>query len=277
MLVGEQPGDREDLEGEPFVGPAGAVLARALESARIDPGDVYLTNAVKHFKWRARGKRRLHQTPRAGEVEACKPWLEAELEAVRPTGLLALGSTAAKALFGSSVRVTRDRGSSVESDLAPYATATVHPSSLLRIDDAEERRIAEAELAADLARAAAKLDRRTSSRRQSSRSRARRSSPSPLPSRCPEPTPDPASLIRFPDPSACRSRTPDPVPDPMPGPERAPEPVSGAGLGTTRSSRRARASSPAGRAPWSRAVGPGSPRARAAAPSPRSRSARHRR
>jgi uracil-DNA glycosylase family protein len=98
MLVGEQPGDREDVEGEPFVGPAGGVLARALEAAGIDAGDVYLTNAVKHFKWRARGKRRLHQTPRAGEVEACKPWLEAELKAVSPTGLLALGATAAKAL-----------------------------------------------------------------------------------------------------------------------------------------------------------------------------------
>lgn len=101
MLVGEQPGDREDIEGEPFVGPAGRILARALEAAEVSRRDVYLTNAVKHFKWRARGKRRLHQTPRAGEVEACKPWLEAELETVRPAGLLALGATAAKALFGS--------------------------------------------------------------------------------------------------------------------------------------------------------------------------------
>jgi len=97
ILVGEQPGDREDVEGEPFVGPAGGVLAKALNSAGIDRSDVYLTNAVKHFKWRPRGKRRLHQTPRAGEVEACKPWLEAELHAVRPTALLALGATAAKA------------------------------------------------------------------------------------------------------------------------------------------------------------------------------------
>ena len=97
MLVGEQPGDREDIEGEPFVGPAGRILAKALEGAGIDRGDVYLTNAVKHFKWRPRGKRRLHQTPRAGEVEACRPWLEAELDAVRPIGLLALGATAAKA------------------------------------------------------------------------------------------------------------------------------------------------------------------------------------
>ncbi|HET9593279.1 MAG TPA: UdgX family uracil-DNA binding protein, partial [Solirubrobacterales bacterium] len=97
MLVGEQPGDKEDQEGEPFVGPAGRILTQALEGAGIDRGDVYLTNAVKHFKWRPRGKRRLHQTPRAGEVEACRPWLEAELDAVRPIGLLALGATAAKA------------------------------------------------------------------------------------------------------------------------------------------------------------------------------------
>ena len=135
MLVGEQPGDREDREGEPFVGPAGGVLTRALEGADIDSDAVYVTNAVKHFKWRPRGKRRLHQTPRAGEVEACKPWLEAELEAVRPTGLIALGSTAAKALFGSSVRVTRDRGRLLESPLAPIAALTMHPSAILRLRD----------------------------------------------------------------------------------------------------------------------------------------------
>jgi uracil-DNA glycosylase len=150
MLVGEQPGDREDKEGKPFVGPAGGVLARALERAEIDPGDVYLTNAVKHFKWRARGKRRLHQTPRAGEIEACKPWLEAELEAVRPTALLALGSTAAKALFGSSVRVTRDRGQLIDSPLAPVAALTMHPSAILRLRDHDEREDALVALAEDL-------------------------------------------------------------------------------------------------------------------------------
>jgi uracil-DNA glycosylase len=150
MLVGEQPGDREDLEGEPFVGPAGGVLMRALEEAGIDPGAVYLTNAVKHFKWRARGKRRLHQTPRAGEVEACKPWLEAELEAVRPTGLLALGATAAKALFGASLRVTRDRGRLIDSPLAPVAALTMHPSAILRLRDHEEREDAMAALVDDL-------------------------------------------------------------------------------------------------------------------------------
>jgi uracil-DNA glycosylase len=139
MLVGEQPGDREDVEGEPFVGPAGGMLARALQSAEIDRGEVYLTNAVKHFKWRARGKRRLHQTPRAGEVEACKPWLEAELDAVRPIAILALGATAAKALYGPSVRVTRDRGRPIESSLAPVAALTIHPSAILRLREREER------------------------------------------------------------------------------------------------------------------------------------------
>jgi uracil-DNA glycosylase len=150
MLVGEQPGDREDVEGEPFVGPAGGLLARALEAAEIDRKDVYLTNAVKHFKWRARGKRRLHQTPRAGEVEACKPWLEAELKAVQPTALLALGATAAKALFGSSVRVTRDRGRLIDSSLAPAAALTLHPSAILRLKDRDEREDAFAGLVDDL-------------------------------------------------------------------------------------------------------------------------------
>jgi uracil-DNA glycosylase len=150
MLVGEQPGDREDIEGEPFVGPAGGVLAKALERAGIEAEAVYLTNAVKHFKWRARGKRRLHQTPRAGEVEACRPWLEAELKAVQPTGLLALGATAGKALFGSSVRVTRDRGRLIDSPLAPVAALTLHPSAILRLRDHDEREDALAGLVGDL-------------------------------------------------------------------------------------------------------------------------------
>ena len=150
MLVGEQPGDREDIEGEPFVGPAGRVLAQALQGAGIERGDVYLTNAVKHFKWRARGKRRLHQTPRAGEVEACKPWLEAELQAVRPLALLALGATAAKALYGPSVRVTRDRGRPIESPLAPLAALTIHPSAILRLRDHDEREAALGDLVEDL-------------------------------------------------------------------------------------------------------------------------------
>jgi uracil-DNA glycosylase family protein len=150
MLVGEQPGDREDVEGEPFVGPAGKLLGRALEAASIPRGEVYLTNAVKHFKWRPRGKRRLHQTPRAGEVEACKPWLRAEVEAVRPAVIVALGATAARALFGGSVRVTRDRGKPLESPLAPVAMATIHPSAILRLRDSEERERALADLADDL-------------------------------------------------------------------------------------------------------------------------------
>jgi uracil-DNA glycosylase len=150
MLVGEQPGDREDIEGKPFVGPAGRVLSQALDEAGIQSGDVYLTNAVKHFKWRPRGKRRLHQTPRAGEVEACKPWLTAEVEAVKPHGLLALGATAGRSLFGPSVRVTRDRGQLIESPLAPVAALTMHPSAILRLRDHDEREEAMASMVEDL-------------------------------------------------------------------------------------------------------------------------------
>jgi DNA polymerase len=150
MLVGEQPGDREDIEGRPFVGPAGDVLSRALEEAEIQAGHVYLTNAVKHFKWRARGKRRLHQTPRAGEVRACRPWLQAEIEAVKPRGLLALGATAAKSLFGPTVRVTRDRGQLIESELAPVSALTLHPAAILRVRDHDEREDAFARLVDDL-------------------------------------------------------------------------------------------------------------------------------
>jgi uracil-DNA glycosylase len=150
MLVGEQPGDREDLEGEPFVGPAGGLLDRALDEASIAREGVYLTNAVKHFKWRPRGKRRLHQTPRAGEVAACRPWLEAELETIRPSAVIALGATAAKALFGPSVRVTRDRGRLLETPFAPIGAVTVHPSAILRIREREERRDALAGLVEDL-------------------------------------------------------------------------------------------------------------------------------
>jgi uracil-DNA glycosylase family protein len=157
MLVGEQPGDREDREGAPFVGPAGRVLDRALADAGIDRRETYLTNVVKHFKWRPTGKRRLHQRPNAEEIRACRPWLDAELEVVKPQALVALGATAAKALFGSSFRVSRQRGELVESDLAPLVTATVHPSSILRIDDSDERRLAELDLVADLGRVAEKL------------------------------------------------------------------------------------------------------------------------
>jgi uracil-DNA glycosylase len=150
MLVGEQPGDKEDLEGEPFVGPAGRLLDKALEEAGIDRGEAYVTNAVKHFKWKPRGKRRLHQTPRAGEIEACKPWLEAEVAAVEPAALLAMGATAGRALFGTKVRVTKDRGKPLESPLAPLAAITIHPSAILRLRDHDEREAEFAGFVADL-------------------------------------------------------------------------------------------------------------------------------
>jgi uracil-DNA glycosylase family protein len=159
MLVGEQPGDREDRAGEPFVGPAGEVLSKALAEAGIDRTEAYVTNVVKHFKWtQGRGKRRLHQRPNVEEVSACRPWLDAELAAVRPEVLVCLGATAAKALLGSKVRVTKDRGRFLESELAPAVSVTVHPSSILRIDDDEERHAARAELTADLRKVCAKLN-----------------------------------------------------------------------------------------------------------------------
>lgn len=157
MLVGEQPGDREDVEGEPFVGPAGTLLDRALGEAGIARDAVYLTNAVKHFKWKPRGKRRLHQTPRAGEVAACRPWLEAEIEAVGPRGLLALGATASRAVFGPSVKVTRDRGQLLETPLASLASLTVHPSAILRERERQDREDAFAGLVEDLESLAAAL------------------------------------------------------------------------------------------------------------------------
>jgi uracil-DNA glycosylase family protein len=138
MLVGEQPGDREDVEGEPFVGPAGALLRKSLDAAGIEVGDAYLTNAVKHFKWRPQGKRRLHQTPRVGEVNACRPWLEAEVAAVGPEAVVALGASAARSLFGPKVKVMKDRGRLLESDLAPVAAVTIHPSAVLRAGDERE-------------------------------------------------------------------------------------------------------------------------------------------
>jgi uracil-DNA glycosylase family protein len=159
MLVGEQPGDREDREGKPFVGPAGAVLDAALEDAGISRGEAYVTNAVKHFKWRPAGKRRLHQTPRANEIEACRPWVEAELAVVKPTALVCMGATAVRALLGTKVKVMRDRGTEIDSELAPLVSVTVHPSSILRVREEDERRAAREELVADLAAVARKLDR----------------------------------------------------------------------------------------------------------------------
>lgn len=141
MLVGEQPGDREDLAGHPFVGPAGLMLDRALEQAGIDRSEVFVTNVVKHFKWEPaeRGKRRIHKKPRGSEIAACRAWLDAELEAVHPEVVVCLGATAAQALLGKNFSVMRQRGQWVESGLAPHVLATVHPSSLLRAPDDETR------------------------------------------------------------------------------------------------------------------------------------------
>jgi uracil-DNA glycosylase family protein len=139
MLVGEQPGDQEDKQGRPFVGPAGRILDEALELAGIDRKRVYLTNAVKHFKWEARGKRRIHAKPTWSEQVACKPWLEAELAVLRPRVLVCLGATAAQSLLGKQFRVTKERGRWLESDLAEYVTATIHPSAVLRQRDTESR------------------------------------------------------------------------------------------------------------------------------------------
>jgi uracil-DNA glycosylase family protein len=139
MLLGEQPGDQEDLVGKPFVGPAGKILDRALEDAGIDRTKVYVTNTVKHFKWEPRGKRRIHKKPNSREIAACRPWLEAELRVVRPDLLVCMGATAAQAVFGPKFRVTRERGKVLESELASKVVATVHPSSLLRQPDEESR------------------------------------------------------------------------------------------------------------------------------------------
>jgi len=150
VFVGEQPGDKEDLAGKPFVGPAGRVFDEGLEAAGIDRRLAYVTNAVKHFKWEARGKRRIHQKPNAAELAACRPWLDAELEAVRPNVLVLMGATAAQALLGRQFKVTKDRGRPVDSDLAPHVLATVHPSSILRQRTDEERVAAMADFVADL-------------------------------------------------------------------------------------------------------------------------------
>ena len=139
MLVGEQPGDAEDLAGRPFVGPAGRELDRALEEAGIDRSTVYVTNVVKHFKWEPRGKRRIHKKPNAAEISACRPWLDTEIELVKPRVIVCLGATAAQALLGRNFKVTEHRGTFIPSTLAPHVLATVHPSSLLRAPDEETR------------------------------------------------------------------------------------------------------------------------------------------
>ena len=156
MLVGEQPGDQEDKQGHPFVGPAGRLLDDALEAAGLDRTQVYITNVVKHFKWMARGKRRIHKKPNMSEIRACRPWLDAEIALVRPRALVCLGATAAQALLGPQFRVSKQRGEPVDSTLAPLVLATVHPSAILRADD--DARDAEMEaFVADLARVARAL------------------------------------------------------------------------------------------------------------------------
>jgi DNA polymerase len=150
LFVGEQPGDREDREGRPFVGPAGALLRNALDEAAIDPAGIYITNAVKHFKFVERGKRRIHAKPKRTEVLACEPWLIAEIAAVRPALVVALGATAAGALLGPSFRLTQHRGELVASPYAPRVVATVHPSSILRARDGDARRVELAAFVDDL-------------------------------------------------------------------------------------------------------------------------------
>jgi DNA polymerase len=155
--VGEQPGDREDLVGKPFVGPAGKLLDKALVEAGIERDSVYVTNVVKHFKWEPRGKRRIHKKPNQLEINACRPWLDAEIDVVKPQVIVCLGATAAQALLGRSFKVTQNRGKFVKSALAPYVTATVHPSSLLRAPDDETRRAETRNFVEDLKKIAAVL------------------------------------------------------------------------------------------------------------------------
>jgi DNA polymerase len=157
MLIGEQPGDHEDIEGHPFVGPAGRILDKALERAEIDRGDAYVTNVVKHFKWTPKGKRRIHQKPRAEEIKACAPWLEAEMDVVDPEVLVCLGATAVNAVIGSKAKVMKDHGQFLESKLGRTAMPTLHPSAILRAED-EDREDAMAMLVGDLERARKRLD-----------------------------------------------------------------------------------------------------------------------
>jgi DNA polymerase len=159
MLIGEQPGDREDLTGKPFVGPAGKLLDDALTEAGIDRKDVYVTNAVKHFSWEPdeRGKRRIHKKPRTSEINACRPWLDAEISAVKPAVVVCMGATAAQGIFGREFSVTRQRGSFTETQLAPHALATIHPSAILRARDSETRDLQMRNFVGDLKKVAALL------------------------------------------------------------------------------------------------------------------------
>ena len=157
VFVGEQPGNEEDLSGQPFVGPAGRLLDDALTAAGIARDETYVTNVVKHFKWEPRGKRRIHKKPNAREIRACRPWLEAEIALVKPKVIVCLGATAAQALLGAQFKVTKQRGQFIESNLAPYIMATVHPSSILRAPDDETRHLEKHQFIDDLKRVAAVL------------------------------------------------------------------------------------------------------------------------
>jgi DNA polymerase len=161
IMVGEQPGDREDLAGHPFIGPAGVLLDKALAEAGIDRSQVYVTNTVKHFKWvpAERGKKRIHKKPRYSEIQACRPWLDAELSVIRPDVLVCLGATAAQALLGKDFSVSRQRGELVKSSLAPFVIATVHPSSVLRAMDDESRHAQMRAFVDDMKRVAAVMNR----------------------------------------------------------------------------------------------------------------------
>lgn len=159
MLVGEQPGDAEDRAGEPFVGPAGRLLREALDEAGIDPASVYLTNAVKHFKFEERGKRRIHKRPRGDEIAACRVWLDEEIARVRPRAIVALGATAAGVVIGPAAKVTRDRAKPFTSPLASLVTLTVHPSAILRAPDSAARAEGRRQLVADLRAIAARMRR----------------------------------------------------------------------------------------------------------------------
>jgi uracil-DNA glycosylase len=160
MMVGEQPGDKEDLQGRPFVGPAGGILDKALAAAGIDRNDVYVTNIVKHFKWEPRGKRRLHKKPNSLEISACRPWLEAEIKVVKPEVVVLLGATAAQGIMGGQFRVTQQRGQWVQSDIASLVLATVHPSSILRAPDDDSRHEEMRKFVADLKKVAVQLQQR---------------------------------------------------------------------------------------------------------------------
>jgi uracil-DNA glycosylase family protein len=160
MMIGEQPGDKEDIQGRPFVGPAGGVLDKAMAAAGIDRKDVYLTNIVKHFKWEPRGKRRLHKKPNALEVSACRPWLEAEIKAVNPQVIVLLGATAAQGILGSQFRVSKQRGQWLDFHIAPLVLATVHPSSILRAADDDSRHEAMRRFVTDLRKVATELQQR---------------------------------------------------------------------------------------------------------------------